>query len=76
LNRITVRRVENLQGDPDHVPDYDTLARWLQTVGWTKGVGLFIAEHETTPQASLLTPREREQVRRLVNALVRAIDLM
>jgi hypothetical protein len=76
LNRITIRRVENIEGAPEYEPDLATMASWLSAVGWTRGVGVFIAEHETIPQGSRLTEREREQVRRVMGALARAIDLL
>lgn len=36
-NKSTINRIENIYGEPDHVPDLDTIERWVLATGRTLG---------------------------------------
>jgi|SRR6185503_16096663 len=76
LSRITIARLEDVESDPIYQPDLITIARWLSAVGWTRGCGRFIAEFETPPEGARLSELDRQQLRKMAESLLRAIDLM
>jgi transcriptional regulator with XRE-family HTH domain len=52
IAKSTVNRIENVSGEPDHVPDLDTIERWVLATGVRLSVFFGKLESASHPQGS------------------------
>jgi len=83
IAKSTINRIENVDGEPDHVPDLDTIERWVLATGgklsafFERVEGSVVgaeSAHKGTTANTTSAPGGRDDEDRTVSADRRALD--